>query len=69
MTVFTWIVLLLMALGGLVWLYALIDCLTNEPNQGNDRVVWLLVILLANLPGALIYLLIRRPQRLRQASH
>lgn len=51
--------------GGLAWLFALVDCLKNEPQAGNDRVVWLAVIVVLNLLGAALYLLIRRPARVR----
>ena len=50
-----------------LWLWALIDCATKESDQGNTKIVWVLIILFANLPGALAYLLVRRPQRLTEA--
>ena len=43
----------------------LIDCIQNEPSEGNDKIVWLLVILLLQWIGAVIYFLVRRPQRMR----
>jgi hypothetical protein len=49
-----------------LWIIALVDCLSHEPSEGNDKIVWLLVILFANGIGALIYLLVRRPQRISQ---
>ena len=45
------------------WIWMLIDCATNEPSEGNDKVVWILVIVLTGWIGALIYLLARRPNR------
>ena len=56
-------VLLLVGLGFLFWLWMLLDCVMKESNQGNDRVVWVLVILLANFLGAVLYWFIRRPRR------
>lgn len=50
------------------WIWMLVDCLTNEPAQGNDKVVWALVILLLQTLGALLYFLIRRPQRIREVG-
>lgn len=47
------------------WVWMLIDCATKEPSEGNDKVVWLLVILLTHIVGALIYYFVRRPQRMR----
>ncbi len=46
-----------------IWIWALIEVLTKEPSEGNDKVVWLLVVLFTHFIGALIYLLIRRPER------
>ena len=50
-------------LGTILWIWMLIDCLTNEPSEGNDKLVWALVIIFTHWIGALIYLLVRRPQR------
>jgi hypothetical protein len=59
-------------IGGLIglailafWIWTLVDCVKNEPSQGNDKIVWVLVIVLASGIGALIYILVRRPERLR----
>ena len=46
-----------------LWLLVLIDCIKNEPSEGNDKIVWVLVIVLTHWIGALIYLLVRKPQR------
>ena len=50
------------------WLWVLVDCLTNEPADGNDKVAWTLVILMVPLFGALIYYFVRRPKRTKAAS-
>ena len=42
--------------------WMVIDCLTKESSQGNDKVVWLLVILLVPL-GSLIYFFARKLRR------
>ena len=47
-----------------IWM--LIDCATKETDQGNTKIVWILIIALTHWLGALIYLLARRPQRLRE---
>jgi len=52
--------------GTAFWIWALVDCATKEPNEGSQKVVWILVILLTHFLGALIYILVRRPDRLRQ---
>lgn len=48
------------------WIWMLVDCATKEPSQGNDKIVWVLVIALTSWIGALIYYFARRPQRLRE---
>lgn len=45
------------------WLVVLIDCIKNEPAEGNDKVIWILVIVLLHALGALLYLLIGKPRR------
>ncbi len=48
------------------WIWMLIDCATKESSQGNDKVVWILVIALTHFIGAAIYFLVRRPTRMRE---
>ncbi len=45
------------------WIWMLIDCLINEPSEGNDKIVWVLVIVFTHWIGALIYLFLQRPKR------
>lgn len=47
----------------LLWPWALYECLVKESSEGNTRIAWALAILLAPLLGALLYLVVRRPQR------
>ena len=57
----------LVGIGGtILWIWMLVDCATNEPAEGNDKVVWILVIVFTHWIGALLYLLVRRPARIRQ---
>lgn len=49
------------------WVWMIVDCVTKESPQGNDRIVWLIIILLTGWIGALIYYFVRRPQRIRAA--
>ena len=58
--------LLIFGLGFAFWVWMLVDCATNEPSEGNDKIVWILVVVLAQLIGALIYFFVRRPKRRRQ---
>jgi CDP-diglyceride synthetase len=48
-----------------VWIWALLEAVTKESSEGNDKVVWVLVVLLTGIVGAAIYLLVRRPERKR----
>lgn len=57
--------LLLMVVSLGLWVWMLIDCATNEPSEGNDKLIWILVILFTSGIGALIYLIVRRPERIR----
>ncbi|HRX82190.1 MAG TPA: PLD nuclease N-terminal domain-containing protein [Pirellulaceae bacterium] len=50
--------------GCVFWIWMLVDCLTKEPSEGNDKIIWVLVIVLLNWLGALIYFCVRRPQRI-----
>jgi len=49
-----------------LWIWALIDCATNEPAEGNDKLIWILIIVFTHWVGAIIYELVRRPERMRR---
>jgi len=51
--------------GTILWIWTLIDCATKEPSEGNDKIIWILVIIFTHWVGSLIYLLVRRPQRIQ----
>ena len=53
-------------LGTLFWLWMLIDCATKEPSDGNDKLIWIIVIIFTHLLGALVYFFIRRPKRIEE---
>ncbi|MAR09455.1 MAG: hypothetical protein CL681_05715 [Blastopirellula sp.] len=42
----------------------LVDCCMNEPNEGNDKVVWILLIVFLQFIGAVVYYFARRQPRL-----
>jgi hypothetical protein len=50
------------------WVWVLYDCITKEPSEGNDRIAWLLVILLVPVIGSLLYYFVRRPERIKAAG-
>jgi predicted permease len=60
--------LLIFILGISFWMWMLADCATNESDRSNDRLIWTLIILIANVFGALLYWKVRRPQRLAEAN-
>jgi hypothetical protein len=49
--------------GFLFWVWMLVDCATKESNEGNTKIVWTIIIVFANMVGALVYWFVRRPQR------
>ena len=48
------------------WIWMLVDCLSKEPSEGNDKIIWVLVIIFLQAIGALVYYFVRRPERIRQ---
>ena len=55
-------------LGTIFWVWMLVDCATKEPNEGNSKVVWTIIIVFTHLVGAAIYFFVRRPQRRAEAD-
>ncbi len=55
-------------LGTVFWVWMLIDCAVHEPNQGNEKIVWILIILFTHLLGAAIYFFARRPARITESG-
>jgi len=60
------LLVLFLAVAGIFWVFVLVDCLRNEPSEGNEKVIWVLVILLTSFVGALLYLVLRRPKRIEK---
>ena len=52
-------------LGTAFWIWSIVDCATREPSEGNDKLIWLLIIIFTHLVGSLIYFFLRRPERRR----
>ena len=48
------------------WVWMLIDCLENESFEGNDKLIWTLVIIFTSFLGAVGYFFVRRPKRLHE---
>ena len=53
-------------LGPIFWIAALVSCIKNESSIDNTKVVWVVLIAVFQVFGALAYFLIRRPQRIRE---
>jgi hypothetical protein len=52
--------------GFVFWLWMLVDCATKETDEGNTKLVWVVIILFANIVGAVVYWWVRRPRRLAE---
>lgn len=58
-----WIIFAIVSiLGTIFWIWTIIDCATKEPAQGNDKIIWLMIIIFTGV-GSLIYYFVRRPER------
>jgi hypothetical protein len=62
--VFSLLFALVALFGFLFWLWMLIDCATKESDQGNTKIVWIIIIVFTNLVGALVYFFVQRSRRL-----
>ena len=73
-TAFNWFIVIaavsvgLGVLGTIFWVWMLVDCATKEPEEGNSKVVWTIIIVFTHLVGAAIYFFVRRPQRRAEAD-
>ncbi len=47
------------------WIWTVVDCATNEEN-GNEKIVWILIILFGSCFGSMVYYVVRRPRRLAE---
>ena len=45
------------------WIWMIVDCATNEPATGNDKLVWIVIVVFTHVIGALIYYIVRRRPR------
>ena len=48
------------------WIWTLVDVATKEPAEEPNKIMWVLIVVLTGVIGALIYLLARRPERKRK---
>jgi len=61
------VVVPLVLAGTIFWIRMIIECATKEPSLGNDKLIWILIIIFTYWIGALIYYFVRRPQRIAQS--
>jgi hypothetical protein len=52
-----------LALPTILWLWALIDCVKRE-FKGNDKVIWVLIIIFLPMIGSILYLAIGRKNKI-----
>lgn len=45
------------------WVWMLVDCVTKEASTGNDKLIWVLLLIFTHLLGAVLYFIVRRPRR------
>ena len=50
------------------WVLMIIDCATKEPTRGNDKLIWILIVIFTHWIGALIYYFVRRPRRVAEVG-
>ena len=47
------------------WIWMIVDVATKEPASDSNKIIWILVVVLAHWLGAAIYYFARRPERIR----
>ena len=64
---FGFFLILLIAIGGTIfWIAMIIECATQEPDTGNTKIVWIIIVVFTHIIGALLYYFVRRPERYRE---
>ena len=63
------LLIIILLLPSIFWVWSIIDCATKESSEGNDKVIWILVIVLVGWLGSLIYCIARRPKRIQQSEN
>ncbi len=57
------LVVIFFLLGTGLWLYALIDVLRSRFRNDSDKIIWVLVVILLQFLGAIIYLAVGKNQK------
>lgn len=45
------------------WIWMIADCIMHEPSVGNDKLVWIILMICLPVIGSLLYFFLKRPQR------
>jgi len=48
------------------WILVLVEIATKETDVNNNKLIWLLIVIFTHALGALIYVIVRRPQRIQE---
>ena len=59
---------LLALFGTAFWTWMLVECITREPSENKDKLIWIIVVVFTHWIGAAIYFFARRPQRIREVG-
>ncbi|MEM9672796.1 MAG: PLD nuclease N-terminal domain-containing protein [Bacteroidota bacterium] len=59
------LVVIFFLLGTGLWLYALIDVLRSRFRNDSDKIIWVLVVILLQFLGAVIYLAVGKNQKIQ----
>ncbi len=51
------------------WIWMLVDCLNKESREGQDRLIWTLVIVFTKILGAALYYFLRYRRRANLVDH
>ena len=58
------IILIILIIPGILWIIALIDVLRSDFKDSINKLIWVIVILLFPIVGALIYFVLGRSQKI-----
>ena len=64
--IFHLLIVALMLGASIFWVFMIIECATKEATSGNDKLIWILIVIFTHWIGALLYYFVRRPQRIAE---
>jgi hypothetical protein len=47
----------------MIWM--IVDCAVHESRVGNERLIWIIIMVFVPYLGAIVYYVFRRPERIR----